>query len=176
MGFSAVSAVIALATTAVGMVQADAQRRQQVAEQEKSAQIAQQQAQVQEEEARAARREAHDQAQRRRQATAGQAASLRARMAASGAQADKGSALDSLEDTAERGELEALAVEQQGERAALNHQTQAWSLHNQAQSLRDRAGYTAAAGTTEQLTLMGQGMRTGMGFLQRVKGAGRFTA
>ena len=43
-------------------------------------------------------------------------------------------------------------------------------------ALRDRADAIAAGGAAEQLTIMGQGMKTGMGFMNKIKSDGKLIA
>ena len=78
-------------------------------------------------------------------------------------------ALDRVLDTAERGELDALAARQRGEDAAHNQDLRAWSLRNQVQSaelearaLREKADADYLGGLRS--TLLNGAARTGRNF------------
>ncbi|WP_308620729.1 hypothetical protein [uncultured Desulfovibrio sp.] len=90
---------------------------------------------------------------------------------ASGARVDEGAALDRVLDTAERGELDALAARQRGEDAAHNQDLRAWSLRNQVQSaelearaLREKADADYLGGLRS--TLLNGAARTGRNFYE----------
>ncbi len=133
-----ISLVAGLASTAVGTVGAieasNAQKNQaeyQADMAEYNADIAEGNAQIAEEEGRRAKREADQAATRKRQETALLVGNQRARQGASGAQVDAGSNLDLNLDTIEKGELDALQIEEQGQLQELNKQHDAWNLRNQ---------------------------------------------
>lgn len=136
-----ISAAVALAGTAAGAagaVQQSRNQREQAEYQaglaERNARIAEQNAQAADEEARAAKKEGYENAARKRQEAARIIGAQRAQAGASGAQTDAGGTLDRVLDTAEKGELDALSLQQQGANAAHNQQLRAWGLRNQAQS------------------------------------------
>lgn len=147
-------AAVTLASTAVGTWSAinrqEEQRRQAEFSADmarRNAQIAEENARTADEEARQTRADSHDQAVRKRQETAVLLGRQRARAGASGAQIDSGSHLDSQMDLRERGELDALSIEEQGQRAARDLEIQAWNQRNAAQGslarerrLRQKAG------------------------------------
>ncbi len=140
---SAVSIAASLAGTAMSaMAQQQAAQRQ--AEQQEAAnryqqKIAERNRDLAEEQARAARKEGYDAAVKKRQEVAGIIGAQRARQGASGIGVDTGSALDLNMDTAERGEIDALALQQQGLDKARNLEIQAWNSNANAQ------GYAWAA-------------------------------
>lgn len=88
---------------------------------------------------------------KKRQEVAGVIASQRAAMGASGAQVDRGSFLDLELDTAEKGEIDALALYQRGLDAAYNTEVQGWNYGQQAKAYEFQADNInpgwAAAGT-----------------------------
>ena len=101
--------------------------------------------------AAAQRREGYENMVKKRQEVAGVIASQRAAMGASGAQVDRGSFLDLELDTAEKGEIDALALYQRGLDAAYNTEVQGWNYGQQAKAYESQADNInpgwAAAGT-----------------------------
>lgn len=170
-----ISAAVALAGTAAGAAGAARQSRNQREQAEyqsrlaaRNAQIAEQNAQAADEEARAAKKEGYENAARKRQETARIIGTQRAQAGASGAQADAGGNLDRVLDTAEKGELDALSLQQQGANAAHNQQVRAWGLRNQAQSSALEAQYLRKKADTDYLglttTLLNGATRAGRNF------------
>lgn len=163
MGFA--PAAVALVSAAVGAVSAVQQQQARQRQQEYqenmaryNAQLAEQQAGMAEEEGRAAKRDAYDAALRKRQEAAGIIGRQRAQAGASGAQTDQGSALDLNLDTAEKGEIDALALQQQGLDEDYRRRREAWTLRSNAQSqqaaasaLRAQRRGTSATGTATLL-------------------------
>lgn len=153
-------AAVTLASTAAGAWSAVNRQQEQRRQAEFSADMARRNAQMAEENARTADEEArriradsHDQAVRKRQETALLAGKQRARAGASGAQIDSGSHLDSQLDIRERGELDALAIEEQGERAAYGQEVQAWNQRNAAQGSLARERQLRRKAGTDYLAL-----------------------
>ena len=141
-------AAVTLAGTAVGTWSAVSRQEEQRKQAEfaadmarRNAQIAEENARMAEEEAGQARADSYDAAVRKRQETALLIGRQRAQAGASGAQIDSGSHLDSQLDLREKGELDALSIEEQGERAAYNQEVQA-SQGSQARErqLRSKSG------------------------------------
>ena len=117
-----------------------------------------------EEEAGQARADSYDAAVRKRQETALLIARQRAQAGASGAQIDSGSHLDSQLDLREKGELDALSIEEQGERAAYNQKVQAWNQRNAAQGSQARERQLRSKSGTDYLSL-GKTLLNGAGRL-----------
>ena len=168
-----IGAAMALAGTAAGAASAARQtlnQKQQARYQSqlaaRNAAIAEQNARVADEEARAARKEGTEDAARKRQETARIIGMQRAGGGASGARVDAGGNLDRVLDTAEKGELDALSLQQQGADAAYNQR--AWGLRNQAESASLEAQYLRGRGNTDYLglttTLLNSAGRTGRNF------------
>ncbi|MBQ9405251.1 MAG: hypothetical protein IJU37_00760 [Desulfovibrio sp.] len=135
---SAVSIAASLAGTAMSAI-AQNQAAQRQAEQQEAAnryqqKISERNRDLAEEQARAARKEGYENAVRKRQEVAGIIGAQRARQGASGVGVDVGSALDLNLDTAERGEIDALALQQQGLDKARNLEIQAWHSNANAQA------------------------------------------
>ena len=80
-------------------------------------------------------------------------ANVRKQAGASGAQIDSGSHLDSQLDLREKGELDALSIEEQGERAAYNQEVQAWNQRNAAQGSQARERQLRSKSSTDYLSL-----------------------
>lgn len=89
------------------------------------AKAAEMNAQVLEEQGKDAKRAGYDNAQRQRLEAAAQVGQQRLAAGKSGAQVDQGSFLDRQLDTAEKGELDALAINQQGQWADYDKRLQA---------------------------------------------------
>ena len=66
---------------------------------------------------------------------------------------DSGSHLDSQLDLREKGELDALSIEEQGERAAYNQEVQAWNQRNAAQGSQARERQLRSKSSTDYLSL-----------------------
>ena len=143
-------AAVTLASTAVGTWSAVSRQEEQRKQAEfsadmarRNAQIAEENARMAEEEARQTRADSYDKAVRKQRAQAG----------ASGAQIDSGSHLDSQLDLREKGELDALSIEEQGERAAYNQEVQAWNQRNAAQGSQARERQLRSKSSTDYLSL-----------------------
>ena len=89
---------------------------------------------------------------RKRQETSLLVGKQRAQAGASGAQIDSGSHLDSQLDLREKGELDALSIEEQGERAAYNQEVQAWNQRNAAQGSQARERQLRSKSSTDYLS------------------------
>lgn len=151
MAFSAVMAGVGLLGTAVSSVGAYQQAQQQKSTAEYQAAVARQNQDLAQEQAKAQRKEGYEGMIRKRQEVAGLIGSQRAVAGASGAQVDQGSFLDLTLDTAEKGEMDALAIYQQGLDKAHNSEIQGWNSGAQAQAYAwqaDRSNPLLAAGTT----------------------------
>ncbi len=141
-----ISAVTALASAAVGTYSAiensNAQRQQaeyQSDMAEYNAKIAEQQAQMAEYEGAELKRDAYEEGLKKRQEAAHLVGRQRAAQAASGTTVDVGSALDLNLDTVERGELDALRLQEQGAWQDYNKRIDAWNYRNQAASLESKS-------------------------------------
>ena len=151
-------AAVTLASTAVGTWSAMSRQEEQRKQAEfsadmarRNAQIAEENARMAEEEARQTRADSYDKAVRKRQETSLLVGKQRAQAGASGAQID--SHLDSQLDLREKGELDALSIEEQGERAAYNQEVQAWNQRNAAQGSQARERQLRSKSSTDYLSL-----------------------
>lgn len=175
---AAISAAMALAGTAAGVVGAARQAQSQREQARYQAKLAQRSAAIAEENAREAdagasraRREGAENAARKRQEAARIIGAQRAMAGASGARVDEGAALDRVLDTAERGELDALAARQRGEDAAHNQDLRAWGLRNQVQGAELEARALREKADADYLgslrsTLLNGAARTGRNFYE----------
>ena len=172
---AAITAAVALASAAVGTVSAVQQAQQQQRQQEFQSKLAERNArqgelnaQAAEEAARQEKRQGYEHAQAKRQEAARIISAQRAEAGASGAQTDAGSALDRILDTAEKGELDALSAQQQGQDAAYQHQLRAWNLRNQAAGALADAAFHRQNAQTDYLgltsTLLNGASRVGRNF------------
>lgn len=149
-------AAMTLASTAVGTWSAVSRQEEQRKQAEfsadmarRNAQVAEENARMAEEEARQTRADSYDAAVRKRQETSLLVGKQRAQAGASGAQIDSGSQLD----LREKGELDALSIEEQGERAAYNQEVQAWNQRNAAQGSQARERQLRSKSSTDYLSL-----------------------
>lgn len=129
---SATAAVVALAGTAMSVSAQQQQAQQQRASAEYSAEVAQRNQDMAEEQAASVKRQGYDDAQRQRLKAAGMIGTQRAIAGASGITVDTGSNLDLTMETAEKGELDALAIQQQSLDKAHSLQIQGWNSGQQA--------------------------------------------
>ncbi len=134
-----ISAVTAIASAAMGTYSAvqQAETQKQQAEYQSdmaayNAKVAEQQAQMAEYEGAELKRAAHEEGVKKRQEAAQIVGSQRAKQAASGVAVDAGSALDLNLDTTEKGELDALQLQDQGLWQDYNKRIDAWNYRNQA--------------------------------------------
>lgn len=91
-------------------------------------------------------------------------------MAGNGIDITSGTALDTIEDTAQYGELDALMTQYNAERTALNYEQQASNFNNQANLDKIAAQNAATAGRINSMTAMGNGMSNiaGLGNMGKV--------
>ncbi len=134
-----ISAVTAIASAAMGtygaVQQANAQKQQAEYQSDMAAygaQVAEQQAQMAEYEGAELKRQAYEDGVKKRQEAAKIVGAQRAGQAASGVAVDVGSALDLNLDTTEKGELDALQIQEQGAWQDYNKRIDAWNYRNQA--------------------------------------------
>ena len=172
---AAISAAVALAGAAVGTVSSIQQaesRRQQTEYQsklaERSSQQAEQSATLADEAARQEKQAGYEASVKKRQEAARIIGGQRAQASTSGAQVGAGSQLDLNLDTAEKGELDALAQEQQGNAASYNQQVRAWNLRNQSTGAALNADNLNSHAQTDYLglttTLLNGASRMGRNF------------
>ncbi len=135
---SAIAAITAVAGTAVSVAtsveQSNTQRRQAEYQADMSkynAKVAEGNAQLAEQEGQRAKQEAHKAATRKRQETSLLIGQQRAKQGASGSQVDAGSNLDFNLDLAERGELDAMQIKEQGKWQDYNKKLDAWGTRSQ---------------------------------------------
>lgn len=129
-----VTAAASLAGTGMSMQAQQKQAQQQKASAEYQAKIAEQNQELAQEQAASVKRQGYDDAQRQRLKAAGIIGTQRAIAGASGVTVDTGSNLDLTMETAEKGELDALAIQQQSLDKAHNLQIQGWNSGQQAQA------------------------------------------
>ena len=162
--------IASLAATAVSTISsyqnAKTQADNQKAQAKFQANIARQNQELAEDQASAQRREGYEAMVRKRQEVAGIISRQRAVAGASGAQVDQGSFLDLNMETAEKGELDALALYQQGLDNAYNSEIQAWNYGTQAQgyTMQAKQADTISPSLAAATTAIGGLAQTGAGF------------
>ncbi len=176
-----IGAIAAVSSAAVGVVTNIEQTNVKKAQAEYSAdmaeynaKVAEGNAQIAEEAGRQAKKEADENATRKRQETALLIGKQRATQAASGAQVGVGSSLDANLDIAERGELDALQLEEQGKWQNYNKKIDAWGARNQGAALQSQASmYSNQANSYSPLlenskTLLSAGNKTTNQFIKMI--------
>ena len=124
--------VSALASTAIGVTSSIAQSNNQQAMYDYQAKVAQNNAKIAEENAASERQSGLEEARLKRIQTLQAIGNQQVAMAGNGIDITQGTALDTIEDTAKFGELDALMLEYNAERNALNYEQQAGNFNNQA--------------------------------------------
>lgn len=173
---SATAAVLAIAgtvaSTTMSMQAQQKQAAQQKASAEYQADIANKNQELAQEQAASVKRQGYDDAQRQRLKAAGMIGTQRAIAGASGITVDTGSNLDLTMETAEKGELDALAIQQQALDKSHNLQIQGWNSGQQAaayawqaDSIDPTAGMigTALGGLAKAGSNFGSGLWGGTG-------------
>lgn len=146
LGLMATSLVVGAVGSVYQNSVASAQARAQSQQAQDNADIANQNAKLAEEEARQARREGYENKLKKRQEVAGIIGSQRAAQGASGALVDSGSFMGLELDTVDKGEADAIKMEQQGYDAAYQKELEAYNYRNQAGQLQQQAAdYRASA-------------------------------
>ena len=181
---SATAAVLAIAgtvaSTTMSMQAQQKQAAQQKASAEYQADIANKNQELAQEQAAAVKRQGYDEAQRQRLKAAGMIGTQRAIAGASGITVDTGSNLDLTMETAEKGELDALAIQQQALDKSHNLQIQGWNSGQQAaayawqaDSIDPTAGMigTALGGLAKAGSNFGSGLWGGTGSKSQLWGS-----
>lgn len=146
LGLMATSLVVSAVGSIYQNQAAKAQANAQAQQAQANADIANQNAKLAEEEARQSRREGYENKLKKRQEVAGIIGAQRAAQGASGALVDAGSFMDTTLDTIDKGESDALKMEQQGYDAAYQKELEAYNYRNQAGQLQQQAAdYRASA-------------------------------
>lgn len=139
LGLMATSLVVGAVGSIYQNQAVKAQANAQAQQAQANADIANQNAKLAEDEARLARREGYENKLKKRQEVAGLIGSQRAAQGASGALVDAGSFMDTTLDTIDKGESDALKMEQQGYDAAYQKELEAYNYRNQASQLQATA-------------------------------------
>lgn len=136
-----------------------------------NATIANQNAQLAEEDARQARKEGYENKLKKRQEVAGLIGSQRASQGASGALVDSGSFMDTTLDSVDKGEADALKMEQDGYDRAYAKELEAYNYRQQANNLQWQAKQSKKAKTgilvSGGLSLLGSAVSAGSNWYDR---------
>lgn len=140
---------IGTALGAVGSYTSSQQQKSQMEYQsqvaENEAVVARQNADIADEQGRQESRTGYENKLKKRQEVAGVVGSQRAIQSASGAVLDTGSFMDLQLDTVEKGEVDALALQQAGFDNQYQYDVQAQNLRTQASSLESQSHYLASS-------------------------------
>lgn len=128
----AVGAIGTVAGTALGVVGSYQQGKATEAQYNYQAQVNRQNAEIAKDNAAMERQTGLEEARRQRIATLQAIGEQRVGLAANGVDVNYGSSLDIIEDTAALGELDALMLQTEAERRAINYEIQANNFTNQA--------------------------------------------
>lgn len=164
LGLMATSLVVGAVGSVYQNSVASAQARAQSQQAQDNADIANQNAKLAEEEARQARREGYENKLKKRQEVAGIIGEQRAAQGASGALVDSGSFMDLSLDTVDKGEADAIKMEQQGFDTAYQKELEAYNYRNQANQYQAQAiDYKRSANNkwSTGLTILGQAAKVG---------------
>jgi len=142
-------------STGIGIYSSIKQSQAQQAQAEYQSAVARRNAELAEQQASSLRRQAFEDKQSKRLQTARLLASQRAAAGASGVAVDMGSFEDVAEDTAARGEMDALNAYNKGMDSGYNAEVQAWNYKTTAEAQDMAADYAGTAGT---LNAIGQGI------------------
>lgn len=178
LGLMATSLVVGAVGSVYQNQAAKAQANAQAQQAQANADIANQNAKLAEEEARQSRREGYENKLKKRQEVAGIIGSQRAAQGASGALVDAGSFMDTTLDTIDKGESDALKMEQQGYDAAYQKELEAYNYRNQAGQLQQQAAdYRASANDKwgTGLTILGSVAQAGSNWYGKDSIANSFT-
>lgn len=138
---SAIAGIVGTAVSVVGGIQ---QAKAQQQEAEYQAQVSAQNAKIANENAAQVRQQGIEDARNQRLKALSTIGTQKVQMAANGFNVGEGSALDTIEDTAMLGEMDALSTMYNAEQHALNYEQQATNFQNQA-NLQRLAGKNAAS-------------------------------
>lgn len=178
LGLMATSLVVGAVGSVYQNSVASAQARAQSQQAQANADIANKNAKLAEEEARQSRREGYENKLKKRQEVAGIIGAQRAAQGASGALVDAGSFMDTTLDTIDKGESDALKMEQQGYDAAYQKELEAYNYRNQAGQLQQQAAdYRASANDKwgTGLTILGSVAQAGSNWYWKDSIANSFT-
>lgn len=161
----------ALASTAIGVTSSIVQSNNTQAMYDYQAKVAQENAKIAEQNAASERQSGLEEARLKRIQTLQAIGSQQTGMAANNVDITQGTALDTIEDTAQYGELDALMLQYNAERNAINYEMQAGNLNNQANLDMLASRNAATAGKINALAYTFNGMSDvagGLGDLGKV--------
>lgn len=163
-----VGTVMSIASTAISVPAAIQQGKNAQAMYNYQAKVAKKNAEIAQQNADQERQAGLEEARWQRIKTLQSIGSQQVAMAGNGIDITSGTALDTIEDTAQMGELDALMIQYNSERAAQNYEQQASNFNNQA-NLDVIAGKNAAtAGTINGVAYGLNGLSKGLGSLTEV--------
>lgn len=163
-----VGSVMAIAATAISVPASIQQGKNAQAMYNYQAKVARNNAEIAQQNADQERQAGLEEARWQRIKTLQNIGSQQVSMAGNGIDITSGTALDTIEDTAQMGELDALMIQYNSERAAQNYEQQAANFNNQA-NLDVIAGKNAAkAGTINGIAYGLNGLSQGLGSLSSV--------
>lgn len=170
---ASISAVAALSAGAISTVSAIQQGKSQQEMYNYQAEVNRNNAKIAEQNAAQERQSGLEEARQQRVKTLQQIGSQQVAFAGNGIDITSGTALDTIEDTAQYGELDALMTQYNAERTALNYEQQANNFNNQANLDKYASANAAKAGRLNGLAAGFGGIASaadGLGNIGKVSG------
>lgn len=167
---SITSACITAISTAISVPAAIQQGKQAKATYEYQAKVAKKNAEIAQQNAGQERQSGIEEARLQRIKTLQTIGVQQTAMAANGIDIGSGTALDTIEDTAQMGELDALTTEYNSERNALNYEQQANNFLNQSNLDKMSAKNVSSASKINAISTGLNGIGSGLGSLGQVSG------
>jgi len=152
------TAVVGAVSTAIGVVSAIQQGKAQEAQYEYQAQVQKENQRIANQNATMERQAGIEEARRQRIKTLQMIGSQKTALAANGMDVGFGTSLDTIEDTAMLGELDALMIEKEAETRARNYEIQANNFANEANLSMYAARNARTAGTLNALSSAANGI------------------
>jgi hypothetical protein len=165
-----IGTVATIASTAVSVTSSIQQSNNQQAMYNYQAKVNENNAKIANENAAQERQSGLEEARQQRIKTLQAIGSQQVAMAGNGIDITSGTALDTIEDTAQYGELDALMTQYNAERTALNYEQQASNFNNQANLDKIAAQNAATAGRINSMTAVANGISNiaGLGNMGKV--------
>lgn len=166
------TAVVGIASTAIGVVSSIQQGKAQEAQYEYQAQVQRDNERIANQNATMERQAGIEEARRQRIKTLQMVGAQKSALAANGVDIGVGTSLDTIEDTAMMGELDALMIEKEAETRARNFDIQANNFSNEANLSMYSARNARSAGTLNALSSAANGIGNTLTSLSNYGGFG----
>lgn len=169
-----VGSAMAIGSSAISVPTSIQQGKNQQAMYNYQAKVAQNNAKIANQNAAQERQSGLEEARFQRLKTLQSIGSQQVAMAGNGIDITQGTALDTIEDTAQMGELDALMTQYNSERTALNYELQASNFNNQSNLDKIAAQNASTAGKMNAFSYGLNGLSSGLGSLGKVSDKWKF--